>query len=69
MKLSKKQEKAISIAIDVIDTILGNGIDSEELDFAINILIEMKDKSIATKAYEKRKKEYLKNYQKIVRDK
>ena len=64
IKLSKKQEEAIGIAIDVMETVLGNGIDSGEsgeLDFAIDTLIEMRNKSFVTKANEKRRKEYLKN--------
>ena len=64
MKMNKKQEKAVSIAIQVMEAVLDKGIDSGEdgrLDFAINELIAMKDKSIVTKAKEKAKKKYLDN--------
>lgn len=61
MKMNKKQEEAVSIAIQVMEAVLDKGIDSGEdgrIDFAINELISMRDKSILTKAKEKAKKKY-----------
>lgn len=52
MRLSKKQEKAISIAVEVMGTLLGNGEDSGEngeLDFAIDELLKMKNNSMEYK--------------------
>lgn len=52
MRLSKKQEKAISIAVEVMGTLLENGEDSGEngeLDFAIDELLKMKDNSMEYK--------------------
>lgn len=64
MRMNKKQEEAVNIAIQVIEAVLDKGIDSGEdgrLDFAINELIAMRDKSIVSKAKEKAKKKYLDN--------
>lgn len=58
MRMNKKQEEAVDIAIQVMEAVLDNGIDSGEdgrLDFAINELIEMKNKNIFTKLKEKRR--------------
>ena len=60
--MNKKQEEAVSIAIQVMEAVLDKGIDSGEdgrLDFAINELIAMRDKSIITKAKEKAKRKIL----------
>lgn len=47
MRLSKKQEKALNIAIDVMETMLGNGYNPDDTDFeeALNELINMEYKS------------------------
>lgn len=63
MKLSKRQEQAINTAIEVMCSVLDNGIDSGEsgeLDFAIDVLIEMRDRSNNQKAREKSRREHLK---------
>lgn len=52
MRLSIKQESAINIAVEAMSTILSNGQDSGgngELDFAINELLKMRDRSIEYK--------------------
>ena len=52
MRLSIKQESAISIAVEAMSTILSNGQDSGEngeLDFAINELLKMRNRSIEYK--------------------
>lgn len=49
MRLSRKQEKAISVACDTMSTILSSGLDSDEdesITEAINVLLDMKLKSI-----------------------
>lgn len=52
MRLSIKQESAINIAVEAMSAILSNGQDSGEngeLDFAINELLKMRDRSIEYK--------------------
>ena len=58
LRLSKKQERAISIAVEAMGTLLGNGQDSGEdgeLDFAIDELLKMRDDSM-----EYKRKQYIK---------
>lgn len=58
MRLSKKQENAISIALESMNTLLSNGQDSGEsgeLDFAIDELIKMRDKSMEYKRKHRKK--------------
>lgn len=52
MRLSKKQEQATTIAVNVMDTIISNGQDdgsSGELDFVIDELLKMRNNSMALK--------------------
>lgn len=59
MKLSKKQERAISIAVKAMSTLLGNGQDSGEdgeLSFAIDELLKMKQNSMEHKEKQYAKK-------------
>ena len=56
MRLSRKQEKAISVACDTMSTILSSGLDSDEdgsITEAINVLLDMKLKSIRERERER----------------
>ena len=54
MKLNKKQEKAVNIAIDVMGAILEHGQNDAEgqIDFAIKELLSMRNKNNEAKARE-----------------
>ena len=58
LKLNRKQEKAISIAINVMETVLSNGQEDEELSFAIEELSILKNGSIEQKNKEKAQRKY-----------
>lgn len=63
MKLSKKQEKAIDTAVDVLGIVLSSGLDSDEdgsISEAVEELVVMKYKSLLTKEKEKRRREFIK---------
>lgn len=52
LKLSKKQEKAIDIACDIMSTVLSSGFDNDEdgsIGEAIDILFDMRIKSMREK--------------------
>lgn len=61
MRLSKKKEKALSLAIDVMSAHLSNGrhADDKEFEEAVNELIDLKNRSVASRVKAKKKKEYL----------
>lgn len=59
MKLSKKQEIAIYIALDILNVVLSSGLDRDEdglIGEAIDELTKMRDRSIISKSKEKAKK-------------
>lgn len=51
MKLSKKKEYALSLAIDVMSAYLSNGKHSDDTEFeeAIDELIDLKDRSMKSR--------------------
>ena len=63
MRLSKKKEKALSMAIDIMSTHLNNEThtDYNELLESINELIDLYNRSVISKAKAKKRNEYLKN--------
>ena len=58
LKLNEKQEKALDIAINVMETVLSNGQEDEEVNFAIEELINLRNESIKQKNKEKDQKKY-----------
>ena len=63
MRLSIKKEKALSLAIAVMSSHLENGEHENDIEFeeAIDELIDLKNRSVASRAKEKAKKKYLDN--------
>lgn len=60
MRLSKKQEKAIDIILNVSSVVLSSGLDDDKdgsIGEAIDELVKMRDKSLIAKAKEKAKKD------------
>lgn len=43
--MNKREEWAVSIAIDVMSSLLSNGLQDEEIEFSIDELVKMKRKS------------------------
>lgn len=58
LKLNKKQENALDIAINVMETVLSNGQEDEEISFAIEELINLRNGSIKQKNKEKEQRKY-----------
>lgn len=51
--MNKKEENAVSIAIDVLSALLNNGLQDEEVEFSVEELVKMKSKSEIAKKKEK----------------
>lgn len=47
--MNKKEEKAVSIAIDVLSSLLNSGLQDEDVEFSVNELLKMKNKSEMSK--------------------
>ena len=58
LKLNKKQENALDIAINVMETVLSNGQEDEEISFAIEELINLRNGSIKQKNKDKDQRKY-----------
>lgn len=58
LKLNRKQEKALDITINIMETVLSNGQEDEEVSFAIEELINLRNGSIKQKNKEKEQRKY-----------
>ena len=55
--MNKKEEKAVSIAIDVLSALLSNGLQDEYVEFSVDELVKMKSKSELVRQKQRKKRQ------------